>query len=118
MVVFLAVAPFVLYPVFLMKLLCFALFALAFNLLIGYVGCSPSATPPISAWAATSPGTRRRRGLSPELAILGGGIVAGLLGAAFGWIAIRPAGHLLRHDHPGAGADGVLLLRPGALHRR
>ncbi len=38
MVIFLAVAPFVLYPVFLMKLLCFALFALAFNLLIGYVG--------------------------------------------------------------------------------
>ncbi|CAA9209535.1 MAG: Branched-chain amino acid transport system permease protein LivM, partial [uncultured Acetobacteraceae bacterium] len=29
-----------------------------------------------------------------------------------------PAGHLLRHDHPGAGADGVLLLRPGAVHRR
>ncbi len=37
MVVFLAAAPFVLYPVFLMKLLCFALFALAFNLLIGPV---------------------------------------------------------------------------------
>jgi ABC-type branched-subunit amino acid transport system permease subunit len=32
------VAPFVLYPVFLMKALCFALFACAFNLLIGYVG--------------------------------------------------------------------------------
>ena len=32
------VAPFVVYPVFLMKLLCFALFACAFNLLIGYVG--------------------------------------------------------------------------------
>ena len=34
----LVVAPFFLYPVFLMKLLCFALFACAFNLLIGYVG--------------------------------------------------------------------------------
>jgi len=32
------VAPLVIYPVFLMKVLCFALFALAFNLLIGYVG--------------------------------------------------------------------------------
>ena len=32
------VAPFVFYPVFLMKALCFALFACAFNLLIGYVG--------------------------------------------------------------------------------
>ena len=32
------VAPLVVYPVFLMKVLCFALFACAFNLLIGYVG--------------------------------------------------------------------------------
>src|SRR5512147_1094621 len=38
MIAFLAIAPFFLYPVFLMKLLCFALFACAFNLLIGYVG--------------------------------------------------------------------------------
>src|SRR4030067_397586 len=34
----LVVAPLVVYPVFLMKALCFALFACAFNLLIGYVG--------------------------------------------------------------------------------
>ena len=32
------VAPYVLYPVFVMKLLCFALFACAFNLLLGYTG--------------------------------------------------------------------------------
>ena len=38
MVALFAVAPFVAYPVFLMKVLCFALFACAFNLLIGYVG--------------------------------------------------------------------------------
>ena len=38
LVAFLVVAPFVLYPIFLMKALCFALFACAFNLLIGYVG--------------------------------------------------------------------------------
>ena len=38
MVALLVVAPFVVYPVFLMKALCFALFACAFNLLIGYVG--------------------------------------------------------------------------------
>ncbi len=31
-------APFVAYPVFLMKILCFALFACAFNLLLGYAG--------------------------------------------------------------------------------
>ena len=38
MVAFLIAAPFVLYPVFIMKALCFALFACAFNLLIGYGG--------------------------------------------------------------------------------
>ena len=38
MVVLFSVAPFFAYPVFLMEVLCFALFACAFNLLIGYVG--------------------------------------------------------------------------------
>ena len=40
MVVALVVAPFVTYPLFLMQAMCFALFACAFNLLIGYVGLS------------------------------------------------------------------------------
>ncbi len=34
----LLIAPFIVYPVFLMNLLCFALFACAFNLLIGFTG--------------------------------------------------------------------------------
>ena len=38
MVALLLAAPYVLYPIFVMKVLCFALFACAFNLLIGYVG--------------------------------------------------------------------------------
>ena len=38
MVVALLIAPFFIYPLFLMQALCFALFACAFNLLIGYVG--------------------------------------------------------------------------------
>jgi branched-chain amino acid transport system permease protein len=38
LVAFVLISPFFLYPVFLMKVLCFALFACAFNLLIGYVG--------------------------------------------------------------------------------
>jgi branched-chain amino acid transport system permease protein len=38
MVAALVVAPFVTYPLFLMQAMCFALFACAFNLLIGYVG--------------------------------------------------------------------------------
>ena len=64
MVVFLAVAPFVLYPVFLMKLLCFALFALAFNLLIGYVGLlsfGHAAYFGMGGYVAGWPGCRPRR---------------------------------------------------------
>src|SRR3712207_6335427 len=93
MVVFLAVAPFVLYPVFIMKLLCFALFALAFNLLIGYVGLLSFGHAAYFGMGGYIAGyTAKAWGLSPELAILGGAVVAGLLGAAFGWLAIRRQG--------------------------
>ncbi len=60
--VLLVLAPLVLYPVYLMKVLCFALFALAFNLLLDTAACSPSAMPPISAWRATSRPTAPRCG--------------------------------------------------------
>jgi branched-chain amino acid transport system permease protein len=93
MVVFLVVAPFVLYPVFIMKLLCFALFALAFNLLIGYVGLLSFGHAAYFGMGGYIAGySAKALGLSPELAILAGGIVAGLLGAAFGWVAIRRQG--------------------------
>lgn len=93
MVAFLAVAPFVLYPVFLMKLLCFALFALAFNLLIGYVGLLSFGHAAYFGMGGYIGGHLAKQvGLSPELAILAGGIVAGLLGAVFGWVAIRRQG--------------------------
>ena len=93
MIVFLAVAPFVLYPVFIMKLLCFALFALAFNLLIGYVGLLSFGHAAYFGMGGYIAGySAKALGLSPELAILAGGIVAGVLGAAFGWVAIRRQG--------------------------
>jgi branched-chain amino acid transport system permease protein len=93
MVVFLAVAPFVLYPVFLMKLLCFALFALAFNLLIGYVGLLSFGHAAYFGMGGYLAGhTAKVVGLSPELAILCGAAAAGVLGAAFGWVAIRRQG--------------------------
>jgi branched-chain amino acid transport system permease protein len=86
-------APAVFYPVFLMKVLCFALFACAFNLLIGYVGLLSFGHAAyfgmgsyIAAWAA------RSLGLSAELCILLGGLTGGVLGAAFGWVAIRRSG--------------------------
>ena len=52
MVVVFIVAPFVVYPVFLMKALCFALFACAFNLLIGYVGLVSFGHAMFFGWAS------------------------------------------------------------------
>lgn len=86
-------APFFVYPVFIMKCLCFALFALAFNLLLGYGGLLSfghaayfGMASYVSAYGAAS------WKLPPELAILSGVAVATLLGAAFGALAIRRQG--------------------------
>jgi branched-chain amino acid transport system permease protein len=93
MVAFFVVAPFVVYPVFLMKALCFALFACAFNLLIGYVGLLSFGHAMFlgSAGYATAHAAKVW-GLTPELAILvGTGVAAGLGGLA-GALAIRSRG--------------------------
>ncbi|MBR0643921.1 branched-chain amino acid ABC transporter permease [Plastoroseomonas hellenica] len=91
---FLVGAPFAgLYPVFLMKLLCFGLFACAFNLLIGYVGLLSFGHAAYFGMGGYIAGHMAKVvGLSPELAILAGGAVAAGLGAVFGWIAIRRQG--------------------------
>ena len=93
MVGLIVVCPFVLYPVFLMKVLCFALFACAFNLLIGYVGLLSFGHAAffgmgsyVSAWAA------KHWGVSAEIAILLGGLTGGALGIVLGFIAIRRQG--------------------------
>ena len=86
-------APFVVYPVFLMKMLCFALFACAFNLLIGYVGLLSfghalffGAAGYLAAHAA------KVWGLPFELAVLTGTATGALLGLVVGWLAIRRQG--------------------------
>ena len=56
------VAPVVIYPIFLMKALCFALFACAFNLLIGYVGLVPFGHAMFFGWASYLPHTPPRSG--------------------------------------------------------
>jgi branched-chain amino acid transport system permease protein len=93
MLAIIAVAPFAVYPVFLMKVLCFALFACAFNLLIGYVGLLSFGHAAyfgmgcyVSAYAA------KTWGFSAELSILAGGITGAVFGLAFGAIAIRRQG--------------------------
>jgi branched-chain amino acid transport system permease protein len=93
LVIVIGAAPFVLYPVFLMKVLCFALFASAFNLLLGYVGLLSFGHAAffgvgsyVSAWTA------KYLGVTPEVSILLGGAAGGLLGLVIGWLAIRRQG--------------------------
>jgi branched-chain amino acid transport system permease protein len=86
-------APFVVYPVFMMKLLCFALFALAFNLLLGYTGLLSFGHAAFFGGASYVTGHLvRNSGLTPELGILGGTLFAALLGYLVGSLAIRRQG--------------------------
>jgi branched-chain amino acid transport system permease protein len=93
LIAFIAIAPYFLYPVFLMKLLCFALFACAFNLLIGYVGLLSFGHAAYFGMGGYIAGhTAKVWGLTPELAVLAGAAVACFQGWIFGWIAIRRQG--------------------------
>ena len=93
MVGFFIVAPAFIYPVFLMKVLCFALFALAFNLLIGYVGLLSFGHALFFGWAAyVSAYAAKAWHLTPELAILTGTAAAAVLGLVTGALAIRRQG--------------------------
>jgi branched-chain amino acid transport system permease protein len=89
----LAVAPMFIYPVFLMKALCFALFACAFNLLIGYVGLLSFGHALFFGWASyISAHAAKVWGLPPELAILSGTAAAAGFGVVVGGLAIRRQG--------------------------
>ncbi len=112
MVALLIVAPFVVYPVFLMKALCFALFACAFNLLIGYVGLISFGHAMFFGWASYLTAYTAKMGSlsipywfghtmwlvisfppqSPEIAILIGTATAAILGYIVGVVAIRRQG--------------------------
>ncbi|MGE5477297.1 MAG: ABC transporter permease subunit [Bacteroidales bacterium] len=66
-------APLGVYPVFLMKALCFALFASAFNLLLGYVGLLSFGHAMFFGWSAyVTAHAAKEWGLTPELAVLAG----------------------------------------------
>ncbi len=90
----LVIAPFVgVYPIFIAQALCFAIFAMAFNLLLGYTGLLSfghaaffGGAAYITAWLL------QERHLTPELALLGGVVAAGLAGLVIGAIAIRRQG--------------------------
>ncbi|TWB66260.1 amino acid/amide ABC transporter membrane protein 2 (HAAT family) [Nitrospirillum amazonense] len=86
-------APWVIYPAFLMKALCFALFAAAFNLLLGYAGLLSFGHAAFFGGAAyVTAHAAKVWGWPPELAILGGTLAAALLGLAMGALAIRRQG--------------------------
>ncbi|MFC0136001.1 branched-chain amino acid ABC transporter permease [Massilia eurypsychrophila] len=87
------IAPFVGYPVFLMKLLCFGLFACAFNLLIGYTGLLSFGHAAFFGTAGYVTGyALGTLGLPTELGILAGVVAGALIGLVMGKLAIRRQG--------------------------
>jgi branched-chain amino acid transport system permease protein len=91
---FLLAAPLIgLYPVFMMKALCYAIFACAFNLLLGFTGLLSFGHAAFLGAAAYFTGWLvRSAGWSPELGVLGGTLGAAAIGLVVGLIAIRRQG--------------------------
>jgi branched-chain amino acid transport system permease protein len=82
-----------LYPVFVMKLLCFCLFACALNLLLGFTGLLSFGHAAFFGFASYITGyTVKTMGWPPELGVVAGSIVAAMLGFVFGLVAIRRQG--------------------------
>ncbi len=86
-------APWFLYPVFVMKVLCFALFGCAFNLLIGWGGLLSFGHAAFFGMASYAAGYAAKLwGWPAGASILFAGLVGAALGLVFGWIAIRRQG--------------------------
>src|SRR3981189_1530337 len=86
-------APFGIYPIFLMKVLCFALFACAFNLLIGFTGLLSFGHAAFFGGAAYVAGyTLTKLGLPTELGLIFGTLAGALIGLVMGGLAIRRQG--------------------------
>ena len=87
------VAPLLIYPIFLMKALCFALFACAFNLLIGYTGLLSFGHAAFLGMAGYAAGHAIKSwGFPPEAGLLFGTLAGALLGYLVGSLAIRRQG--------------------------
>lgn len=94
LLVLLLSAPFVMYPVFLMKILCFALFAVAFNLLFGFTGLLSFGHAAFLATGGYTTGylLSNFSGLTTEMGIIAGTLVATALGLGFALLSIRRQG--------------------------
>jgi len=93
MVALIVVCPYILYPVFLMRVLCVALFACAFNLMVGYVGLlsfGHAAFYGMGAYVAAW--TMKFWHVDAAIAILLGGATGAALGLVLGYLAIRRSG--------------------------
>ena len=90
----LVAAPFIgLYPVFMMKAMCYAIFACAFNLLLGFTGLLSFGHAAYLGAAAYATGWLiRSAGWSTEMGLLAGLVTGAVLGLAVGMIAIRRQG--------------------------
>ncbi len=87
------IAPFVLYPVFLMKVLCFALFACAFNLLLGFVGLlSFGHAVFLGSGAYITGHLMLTYSITPEIGILAGVAVSAAIGFVYGKLAVKREG--------------------------
>ena len=86
-------APLVIYPVLLMTILCFVIFACSFNLLLGYTGLLCFGHAMFFGTAAYITGfVLKSTSLPTEFGILAGAIAAAVMGAAVGLVAVRRTG--------------------------
>ncbi len=88
-----SVLPFLLFPIFAMKILIMAIFAMGYNIVFGYGGLlafGHAAFFGVSSYVAAQMASAW--GLPPEICILSGVLMSGILGVAFGWLAIRRQG--------------------------
>jgi branched-chain amino acid transport system permease protein len=83
-------APFVLYPIVVMQVMCYAIFAMGTNLLMGSVGLLSLGQAAYFGLGGYVAGYLVQSiGLTPEIGIVAGGVAGAALGAVFGWLAIR-----------------------------
>lgn len=93
LLVFLIALPFFVYPIFAMKVMCFALFAAAFNLLLGFGGLLSFGHAAYFGGASyVAAHAAKVWGLTPELAVLCGTAAAAFLGLVIGSLAVRRQG--------------------------
>jgi branched-chain amino acid transport system permease protein len=83
-------APFLIYPIVVMQVMCYALFAMGTNLLMGSVGLLSLGQAAYFGLGGYVAGYLvQSAGFTPELGIIAGGAAGALLGVVFGWLAIR-----------------------------